>query len=277
MVLLVIGIAAGLVGSLSGLGGGVVVVPALTLLLGVPIAYAAGASLVATIATSSGAASRYIKDGLSNIKIGMSLEIATTLGAIVGSLTAAYIYSIGLSKLIFIIFGIVLFISIVPTFIEYKKNRRTRLNSDWSTKAFQLEGSYYDRARGRMIRYSGFRWWFGEAIMGIAGIMSGLLGIGSGVLKVLAMDWGMKLPIKVTTSTSNFMIGVTAAASSAVYWSLGYIQPFMIAPIVLGILAGSYYGAHTLGSARSHRIRELFMALIAIVGVEMILRGFGVV
>ncbi len=277
MVLLVIGIVAGLVGSLSGLGGGVVVVPALTLLLGVPIAYAAGASLVATIATSSGAASRYIKDGLSNIKIGMSLEIATTLGAIVGSLTAAYIYSIGLSKLIFIIFGIVLFISIVPTFIEYKKNRRTRLNSDWSTKAFQLEGSYYDRARGRMIRYSGFRWWFGEAIMGIAGIMSGLLGIGSGVLKVLAMDWGMKLPIKVTTSTSNFMIGVTAAASSAVYWSLGYIQPFMIAPIVLGILAGSYYGAHTLGSARSHRIRELFMALIAIVGVEMILRGFGVV
>ena len=277
MVLLVIGIAAGLVGSLSGLGGGVVVVPALTLLLGVPIAYAAGASLVATIATSSGAASRYIKDGLSNIKIGMSVEIATTLGAIAGSLTAAYIYSIGLSKLIFIIFGIVLFISIVPTFIEYKKNRRTRLNSDWSTKAFQLEGSYYDRARGRMIRYSGFRWWFGEAIMGIAGIMSGLLGIGSGVLKVLAMDWGMKLPIKVTTSTSNFMIGVTAAASSAVYWSLGYIQPFMIAPIVLGILAGSYYGAHTLGSARSHRIRELFMALIAIVGVEMILRGFGVV
>ena len=272
-----IGIASGIVGALTGLGGGIVSIPILTLMLGVPIEYAAGASLISTIATSSGAASAYVKDKLANIKIGMSLEIATTLGAIAGSLAAAYIYSIGLSRLIFIIFGIVLFISIVPTFIEYRKTHRTRMNSDWSTKAFQLEGRYYDRARGRMIRYSGFRWWFGEAIMGIAGIMSGLLGIGSGVLKVLAMDWGMKLPIKVTTSTSNFMIGVTAAAGSAVYWSLGYIQPFMLAPIVIGILAGSYYGAHALGSARSHRIRELFMALIAIVGVEMILRGFGVV
>lgn len=271
-----IGIAAGLVGSLSGLGGGVVVVPALTILLGVPIEYASGASLISTIATSSGAASRYIKDGLSNIKIGMSLEIATTLGAIVGSLIAAYLYSIGLFHVIFTIFGIVLLASIVPTFIEYKKRRRNRINVDWTTRTFQLEGEYYDEARGRRIRYSGFRWWFGEAVMGMAGIASGLLGIGSGVLKVIAMDWGMKLPMKVTTSTSNFMIGVTAAASSAIYWALGYIQPFLLAPVVLGVLAGSYYGANVLNKAKGRRIRELFLIILAIAGVEMILRGFGV-
>ncbi len=274
--LLIIGIVAGIIGSLSGLGGGVVVVPALTILLGVPIEYAAGASLISTIATSSGAASRYIKDGLSNLKIGMSLEIATTLGAIVGSLIAAYIYAMGLFQVIFIVFGIVLLSSLVPTFIEYKKKRRSRMNVDWTTKTFQLEGRYYDRARGRTIRYSGFRWWFGEAVMGIAGIMSGLLGIGSGVLKVIAMDWGMKLPMKVTTSTSNFMIGVTAAAGSAVYWALGYIQPFLLAPVVLGILAGSYYGAHALNKTKGPRIRELFLVILAVAGIEMILRGFGV-
>ncbi|MDE1834935.1 MAG: sulfite exporter TauE/SafE family protein, partial [Candidatus Micrarchaeota archaeon] len=228
------------------------------------------------IATSSGAASRYIKDGLSNIRIGMSLEIATTLGAVIGSLTAAYIYSIGLFQVIFIVFGIALLSSIVPTFIEYKKKRRNRINVDWTTSAFQLEGKYYDRASGRTIRYSGFRWWFGEAVMVIAGIASGLLGIGSGVLKVIAMDWGMKLPMKVTTSTSNFMIGVTAAAGSAIYWALGYIQPFLLAPIVLGVLAGSYYGANVLIKAKGSSIREFFLIILVIAGVEMILRGFGV-
>ncbi|MDE1860784.1 MAG: sulfite exporter TauE/SafE family protein [Candidatus Micrarchaeota archaeon] len=274
--LLIIGIVAGLVGSLSGLGGGVVVVPALTILLGVPIEYAAGASLISTIATSSGAASRYIKDGLSNIKIGMSLEIATTLGAIAGSLIAAYIYSIGLFQIIFIIFGIALLTSLIPTFIEYKKRRRSRMNIDWTTKTFQLGGRYYDKARKRMIRYSGFRWWFGEAVMSVAGITSGLLGIGSGVLKVIAMDWGMKLPMKVTTSTSNFMIGVTAAAGGAVYWALGYIQPFLLAPVVIGVLAGSYYGATVLNNIRGTRIREFFLTILAIAGIEMILRGLGV-
>lgn len=275
LLLLAIGIAAGLVGSLSGLGGGVVVIPALTIFLAVPIEYAAGASLIATIATSSGAASRYIKDGLSNIKIGMSLEIATTIGAIIGSLIAAYIYSIGLFQIIFILFGIVLLTSTVPTFIEYRKKRKSRINVDWSTKAFQLEGKYYDRARGRTIKYSGFRWPLGEAVMGVAGIISGLLGIGSGALKVISMDWGMKLPMKVTTSTSNFMIGVTAAAGSAIYWALGYIQPFLLAPIVLGILAGSYYGAKVLNNTKGPRLRQFFLIILLIAGLEMILRGFG--
>ncbi len=274
--LLVVGILAGLVGSLSGLGGGVVVIPVLTVLLGVPIEYAAGASLIATIATSSGAASAYVKERIANIKIGMSLEIATTAGAIAGSLIAAFIYSKGLSQIIFIIFGIVLATSIIPTFIEYRKVRRKRINVDWSTKFFQLEGKYYDSAKKRVIRYSGFRWWFGESVMGLAGVISGLLGIGSGTLKVIGMDLGMKLPMKVTTSTSNFMIGVTAATSSAIYWALGYIQPFLIAPTVVGILVGSYFGSKALNRVRGPRLREFFMIILAIVGIEMILRGFGV-
>ncbi len=274
--LLLIGAGAGIIGSLSGLGGGIVVVPALTVLLGLPIEYAAGASLVATIATSSGAASAYIKERIANIKIGMSLEIATTLGAIAGSLIAAFIYTNNLSQVIFIAFGMVLLASFVPTYLEYRRSGRKLINTDWSTGFFQLKGKYYDDARKKSIRYSGFRWWFGESIMGIAGVVSGLLGIGSGVLKVIAMDLGMRLPIKVTTSTSNFMIGVTAAASSAIYWALGYMQPFIIAPIVIGVLGGSYVGSKALNRTRSPRIRVFFMLILMVAGVEMILRGIGV-
>ena len=224
----------------------------------------------------SGAASAYLRERIANIKIGMSLEIATTLGAIAGSLIAVYIYSKSLSQLIFVIFGIVLFVSIIPTFIEYRKKQKRRINVDWSTTFFQLEGRYYDAARRKAVKYSGVRWWLGESVMGVAGVISGLLGVGSGTLKVIAMDWGMKLPMKVTTSTSNFMIGVTAVAGSAVYWAYGYVQPFMIAPIIAGILVGSYYGSKALNRTSGSRIRELFMIILAVVGVEMILRGFGV-
>ncbi len=274
--LIVVGILAGFAGSLSGLGGGVVVIPLLTILFGVPIDYAAGASLVSTIATSSGAASAYVKERLSNIRIGMSLEVATTLGAIGGSIIAAYIYSKNLDQLIFIIFGVVLLFLLYPTFKGFREKHERRMHKDWSTKFFQLEGNYYDRSTNKRVYYSGYRWWFGEGVMGIAGIISGLLGIGSGTLKVIGMDWGMKLPMKVTTSTSNFMIGVTAATSSAIYWALGYVQPFIAAPIVIGILIGSYYGSKMLQTMAGKRIRLIFLMLLLVAGLEMILRGFGV-
>ena len=274
--LLLAGFAAGIVGAMSGLGGGVVIIPILTLLLGIPLEYAAGASLISTIATSSGAASAYVKDKLANIKIGMSLEIATTLGAIIGSLLAAYAYANGLSKWLFVLFGVVLLLSLYPTYKEYMKVRRKRINRDWSTELFQLSGSYYDKAKKRTIRYSGYRWWLGEAIMGCAGLISGLLGIGSGVLKVMGMDWGMRLPMKVTTSTSNFMIGVTAVTGGAIYWALGYIQPFMVAPVVIGILFGAYCGSKILQKTPGRSVRLLFLILLAIIGIEMVLRGFGV-
>lgn len=274
--LLLAGFAAGIVGSMSGLGGGVVVVPALTLLFGIPLEYAAGASLVSTIATSSGAASAYVKDRLSNIRIGMSLEVATTMGAIAGSLLAAYIYANGISNYLFIIFGVVLILSLYPTYKEYRRTHRKKMYRDWSTDFFQLSGSYYDKADKKIIRYSGYRWWLGELVSGGGGLMSGLLGIGGGVLKVMGMNRGMKLPMKVTTSTSNFMIGVTAATSSAIYWALGYIQPFIVAPVVIGILAGAYLGSKLLEKTASQKIRLLFMVLLGIIGIQMILRGFGV-
>ncbi len=274
--LLGIGIVAGIVGALSGLGGGVILIPALSLLMNIPIEYAAGASLIATIATSSGAASAYVKDKLTNIRIGMSLEIATTLGAIVGALAAAYIYSRSLEKVVFVAFGIVLLLSVIHSVIVYKRKKPLRLKSDSSTKLFQLKGSYYDKSSKKIVKYHGSRWWLGEGIMGIAGIMSGFLGIGSGTLKVLGMDWAMGLPMKVTTSTSNFMIGVTAAAGSAIYFVAGYIQPFLLAPTVIGILMGSYLGSKFLEKMRTREVRMIFTIILLIAGIEMVLRGIGV-
>ena len=274
--LLLAGFLAGIVGAMSGLGGGVVVIPVLALLFGVPLEYAAGASLISTIATSSGAASAYVKDRLANIKIGMSLEVATTLGAIAGALLAAYIYEHGISNYLFVLFGAILLLMLYPMFRAYEHARRNRMHRDWSTGFFQLSGSYYDGVEKREIRYSGYRWWLGEAVMGAAGLISGLFGIGSGVLKVIGMDWGMKLPIKVTTATSDFMIGVTAAAGSAVYWALGYIQPFIVAPVAIGILLGAYLGSKMLQRTGGRSVRLLFMLLLVTIGIEMVLRGLGV-
>ena len=276
LALVVLGIVAGIAGAMSGLGGGVIIIPALTLLFGTPIEYAAGASLIATIATSSGAASAYIKERIANIRIGMSLEIATTLGAICGSLAAALIYGIGLGSIIFIVFGAVLLISVYPSWTRFNLDGARRVKADSTTRTFSLRGSYYDRSAKRRISYVGVRWWLGEAIMGIAGFVSGLLGIGSGALKVIGMDWGMKLPIKVTTATSNFMIGVTAAAGAAIYWSLGYIQPLLTGPIVVGVVAGSFIGSKAMKNTSSRIIAKIFIVMLAIVGIEMIVRGLGV-
>ncbi len=276
--ILIASIGAGFVGAIAGLGGGVVIVPVLTLFFGVPIIYATGTSLVSTIATSSSSASAYVKQKVSNIKVGMSLEIATTAGAIIGALISAFLYSNHLTYLIFIIFGIVLLLTILPNMSKMSTEMYERVASkpDWSTDLFQLRGEYYDRNLGVKIKYMGVRWWLGEIIMLSAGIISGLLGIGSGVLKVLGMDWAMKLPIKVTTTTSNFMIGVTAATGSAIYWALGYIQPFTAAAAAIGVLAGSYLGAKVLVKMHSSRIRMVFMVVLSVAGIEMVLRGLGV-
>ena len=276
--ILIASVGAGFIGAIAGLGGGIVTIPVLTLFFGTPIVYATGASLVSTIATSSSSASAYVKDRVSNMRIGMSLEIATTAGAIIGALMSALLYESHLTYLIFIIFGIVLLLTIIPNLgrLSYEKYERVAAKPDWSTKFFQLEGEYYDQHLHTEIKYMGVKWWLGELIMLIAGIISGLLGIGSGVLKVLGMDGAMKLPIKVTTTTSNFMIGVTAATGSAIYWSLGYIQPFTAAATAIGVIIGSYFGSKMLLSMHSNRIRMVFMTILAIAGIEMVLRGLGV-
>ena len=274
LILVAIGVAAGFVGSLTGLGGAVVIMPALSLFLNVPIEHATGAALVATIATSSGAAAAYVKDKVSNVRIGMSLEIGTTLGAIGGALVAAFVYSHNLSFIIFILFGTVVLLSVYPTF--RRKDLIRKIRPDASTRIFQMQGMYYDRAERKIVRYQGVRWWLGEAIMCIAGLISGLLGVGSGVLKVLAMDSAMKLPVKVSTATSDFMIGVTAVTGSAIYWSLGYIVPSLVAPVIVGVIAGAFFGSRKMEFVHKEKLRKIFTAVLVLVAVEMILRGLGI-
>ncbi|MFQ1020551.1 sulfite exporter TauE/SafE family protein [Tardisphaera saccharovorans] len=267
---------AGFIGALTGLGGGTVLVPIYTILMGMPIIYAVGASLISTIATSSGSASAYVKEGITNIRIGISLEIATTFGAIVGSLTVVTIYRYGLAYIIYIVFGAVLLFSLYPTYKRISPRPWTPIRKpDKTTKIFNLYGEYYDEVRKTNVKYYGVRWWLGLIVMFMAGFISGLLGIGSGALKVLGMDAAMGLPIKVTTTTSNFMIGVTAATSSGIYWVNGYIQPFIAAPTAIGVLVGSLLGTRALVRMKGRNIRIIFLIILGILGVEMIFRGLG--
>ena len=254
---------AGFLGALTGLGGGVVIVPMLTLLLGVDIRYAVGASLVSVIATSSGAAAAYVREGFSNIRIGMFLEIATTFGALMG----AYLATRLPTRTIGLVFGIVLMLSAYFSSREPPKPE-TGHQPDRLAHWLKLEGSY-PTADGEQ-SYQARRVPLGFAMMFGAGALSGLLGIGSGAMKVLAMDQAMGLPFKVSTTTSNFMIGVTAAASAGIYLSRGFLDPGLAMPVMLGVLAGSMLGAKLLVRARVRSIRILFALVIVAMAMEMI-------
>ncbi|HLH38770.1 MAG TPA: sulfite exporter TauE/SafE family protein [Bryobacteraceae bacterium] len=258
---------AGFLGALTGLGGGVIVTPALTLLLGVDLRYAIGASLVSVIATSSGAAAAFVRDGFSNIRIGMFLEIATTLGAIAGAVLATHIPTSALS----IIFGIVLLHAAWQS-THSLPAARTDDAADPLAQRLKLEGAF-PGSHGAQ-HYRARRVKTGFAIMFGAGTLSGLLGIGSGALKVIAMDQAMRIPFKVSTTTSNFMIGVTAAASAGIYLSRGYIDPGLAMPVMLGVLAGSIAGARVLVGARTRVLRITFAVAVAAMAVEMIYSGF---
>jgi uncharacterized protein len=262
---LLMSVLAGLLGALTGLGGGVVIVPALALLFHIDIRYAIGASLVSVIATSSGAAASFVREGFSNVRIGMFLEVATTVGALFGAYLTARIstHAIG------IIFGITLLYSAWSSF-RHQQNELPHPQNPLAEK-LKLSGDYpTDHGRQAYIAQNipaGF------GIMFVAGILSGLLGIGSGAVKVLAMDRAMKLPFKVSTTTSNFMIGVTAAASAGVYLSRGYIASGLAAPVMLGVLAGSLVGARLLVRIRVPILRVVFAVVIVALGVEMIYSG----
>lgn len=257
---------AGFLGSLTGLGGGVVIVPLLTLAFGVNIRYAIGASLVSVIATSSGAAAAYVKEGLSNIRVGMFLEIATTLGAIAG---AGLALRIPISA-IAIIFGLVLMYSAYASFGPQPIPAADG-STDRIATFLRMDSSYETREGVRS--YHVHRVPLGFGLMFIAGVLSGLLGIGSGAVKVLAMDHAMRLPFKVSTTTSNFMIGVTAAASAGIYLNRGYIDPGLAMPVMLGVLGGSLAGARVLPGAKVKVLRVVFSIVIATLAVEMIFNG----
>jgi uncharacterized membrane protein YfcA len=256
-------ILAGLLGALTGLGGGVVVVPVLALLFHVDLRYAIGASLVSVIATSSGAAAAYVREGFSNIRIGMFLEIATTLGALVG----AYLTAMVSTKAIGIVFGIVLLYSAIASFRGSHEDVPPKHTGGLADR-LRLEGEY--PTESGLKDYVAQRVPAGFSIMFLAGGLSGLLGIGSGAVKVLAMDQAMRLPFKVSTTTSNFMIGVTAAASAGIYISRGYIMPSLAMPVMLGVLGGSLIGSRILIRARVSTLRMIFALVIVMLGVEMI-------
>lgn len=258
---------AGFLGSLTGLGGGVVIVPMLTLIFGVEIRYAIGAALVSVIATSSGAAAAYVREGYSNVRVGMFLEIATTVGALVGAGVAIYLHT----SWIAIIFGLVLLYSAYASFRQKPHPTETQ-PPDRIATWLRMDSSYPTSNGFEAYHVRGVP--VGFALMFVAGVLSGLLGIGSGAVKVLAMDKAMKLPFKVSTTTSNFMIGVTAAASAGIYLSRGYIDPAIAMPVMLGVLLGSLLGARVLAGAQVKILRIVFSVVITFLAIEMIYNGF---
>ncbi len=273
MIVLAAAFFAGILGSLLGLGGGVVMVPLLTIFLGVPPLFAIGASIVSVIATSSGAASAYVKEGVTNLRIGMFLELATTSGAITGAVLTLYLARADLQGVIYVIFGAVLLVSVLPLLRQIGEEVPTGVKPDAISRRLQLNGEYHDVALNRDISYQATRSPLALSIMYVAGVISGLLGLGSGVLKVIALDVGMKLPMKVSSTTSNFMIGVTAAASTGIYYLGGYINPFLAAPVVLGVVLGSLIGTRALVRLRNASIRKVFIPIIVVLAVEMLLHG----
>ena len=255
---------AGFLGAITGLGGGVVIVPLLALALGVDIRYAIGASLVSVIATSSGAAAAYVKEGFSNIRIGMFLEMATSAGALAGAFLATKLPVTAIG----VVFGVVLLYSAYHALRPLPEHLGPAQAPDRLATLLKMHGTY-PTTQG-LVSYNVRAVPAGFGLMTIAGVLSGLLGIGSGAVKVIAMDQVMRIPFKVSTTTSNFMIGVTAAASAGVYLARGYIDPGLAMPVVLGVLAGSTLGARFLTTARTPLLRKIFSGAIAILAIEMI-------
>ena len=259
-------VAAGLLGALTGLGGGIVIVPMLTVFFHVDLRYAIGASLVSVIATSSGAAAAYVREGYTNVRVGMVLEVATTLGAVMGAYLAGFVPTPAIAT----IFGIVLLFS---AYRASKPHEERVTNDPPHPLATRLRlNSSYPTATGER-SYSVQNVPLGFGLMGVAGVLSGLLGIGSGALKVLAMDQAMRLPFKVSTTTSNFMIGVTAAASAGIYLHRGYIEPGLALPVMIGVLAGALLGARLLVFTRTAHLRILFTGVVVVLGLEMLYKG----
>jgi uncharacterized membrane protein YfcA len=264
--LFLISVVAGLVGALTGMGGGVILVPALTF-LGIDIKHAIAASMVSVIATSSGAAATYVRDHITNLKVGMFLEMFTISGALVG---ATITLSSG-QRSLQLVFGLVLLFSSATLFVQRFRGRHAATH-DTLSHWLELEGSYYDQAAQRTITYVGTRAYLGGPLMFGAGLIAGLLGIGAGALKVLVLDLVMGLPSKVSTTTSNLIIGVTALAGTSVYLAAGLVDPGQAAPVILGVVAGAFFGTRLLVRLRNRTVRSLFTVVLFALGVEMIAR-----
>ena len=274
---MLIAVLAGFLGSLVGLGGGIIITPALTILFGFDIKYAIGASIVAVIATSSGSAIAFVKDHVSNMRVGMLLEVFTTAGGVVGALMAG-VFS---SRLLYIFFSLILLNSFYGMLkktglITKLKKEEEKVENDKNADKYKLNSTYYDKATGETVKYNVTNVPQGSLVMFGAGFASGLLGIGSGAFKVVALDTYMKLPIKVSTATSNFMMGVTATASALIYFFNGTINPVVAAPIAIGTLIGSRTGAKVMQRLDAKYIRYIFLPILLFTIINMLLKGLGV-
>lgn len=266
--LLVISVLAGFVGAMSGMGGGIVLIPALTF-FGIDIKHAIAASIVSVIATSSGSASAYVRDRITNLKVGMFLEMFTIVGALVG----ARITLASAQRPLFIVFGLVLLASWGTLFWQRDNAWKPVSRQDKFSRWLELEGSYYDQAVGQTIHYRAVRAYLGGPLMFAAGMIAGLLGIGAGALKVLIHDLVMGLPPKVSTTTSNLIIGVTALAGTSIYLGAGLIHPAIAAPVILGVVSGAFLGTRLLVRLTNQRVRHIFLVVLLVLGIEMISRG----
>ena len=267
-----ISILAGLIGALAGVGGGILIVPTLTLLFGIDIRLAIGASIVSVIATSSGAAAAYVRDRMTDMRVGMFLELATTTGAVVGALLAAIVAQ----AFLYILLGLVLLGSALMQVLRLGEEMPPEVEPSGLAARLRLASSYPDARLGCEVPYAARRVPLGFVLMWGAGLVSGLLGIGSGALKVVAMDGAMRLPMKVSSATSNFMIGVTAAASAGIYLGRGDVDPTLVAPVALGVLAGAMLGARLLPRLANRQVRWIFLPVLVVIGIQTLLRGFGV-
>lgn len=269
--LLILGgsVAAGILGALLGLGGGVIIVPFLTLVLGLPIRTASGASIISVIATSCGAAAGYVREGLTNVRLGMFLEVAAVGGALVGALLAGAVDP----TYLYFIFSLIMLYSGWSMFRKRSADLPDVKQAHPLADALDLNGEYYDPTLHRVVRYKVQGVGAGFGLMVIAGLISGLLGIGNGAFRVLAMDNAMKLPIKVSTATSNFMIGVTAAGSAAIYFARGDIQPDIAGPVAVGVLIGATLGTRLMAHMKSRTIRLIFIPVVLYLAVQMLMKG----
>lgn len=274
LLLLVMGVAAGVLGAILGIGGGMIITPVLTIMMGLDIKYAIGASIISVIATSSGSTIAYLKDDMLNLRVAMFLEIATTVGAIMGALLVGMFSS----NFLYVLFGFFLLYSsynMIRKFFD-KKGEAVYTGTDEIVEKFKLASTYYDKAEQKQIDYSMKNVPGGFIMMWAAGLASGLLGIGSGAFKVIAMDTIMKMPLKPSSATSNLMMGVTAAASATVYFFNGSIRPDIAAPLAIGVLAGATIGARLMQVLKPKVIRMIFIPIILYMGIQMALKGFGV-
>jgi uncharacterized membrane protein YfcA len=263
----------GVIGAISGLGGGIVIVPVLTLFMHIPIKDAIGASIVSVIAVSSGAGSVYVRDHVTNVRVAMFLELATASGAILGAAVLANFLNADMLK---ILFGVTLLISLLPIIARMGEELPQGVKSDRLARRLKMQGSYFDQKLGRTIHYQAARVPPAMGIMFVAGLMAGILGIGAGVLKVLAQEMAMRLPVKVSTATSNFMIGVTAAAAAGVYLRRGLVLPYLVVPVAASVLVGALWGTKLMERMSNVLVRKVFAVALGVIGLQMLLGGLHV-